>query len=272
MYTADWDDVLLPGKARRCWEGGRLRALLEGAETGSYDRGVARAMAWLSWGAYAEYAGEGGKAALHAAMGVEERFFVDVVGVQCSLLWIDGMEDVVVVFRGSVGLMPWVYNVGVVPRSWEGAGKVHSGFATAWRSVWKLLEPRLAGRRVWATGHSLGGALAVLSVGMLEGSEGYVFGAPMVGNEVYAAAYAENRCLWRCVLGADGVSRLPLPVKGVERFSYSHVGIEIPLQSGVVSRRDGALSMRELKVAFEGKRPPPVLSDHAVGNYLWALE
>ena len=110
-----------------------------------------------------------------------------------------------------------------------------------------------------------------MTAGAIEGAVAYTFGGPMVGNEVFAEAFPEARAVWRCVLGVDVVCRLPLPVKELERFRYSHVGLEVPLQSGVLSRRDGALSLTELREAFEGSKPPPMLSDHAVGNYLWAL-
>lgn len=271
MYDTSWDGVLLPGSVRREWSGGLLVDVLAACDGASYDRDLTRALAMLSWASYARFEW---KMELYEAMGVEERFFADVTGTQCSLLTPTGDGDVsVVVFRGTAGLMQWIYNVGVLPRSWEGGGKVHSGFATAWKSVWGLLAPRLerSGQRLF-TGHSLGGALATLSVGMLERSSGYVFGAPMVGNEAYSAGFPEERPLWRCVLGADAVSRLPLAVKEVERFRYSHVGLEVPLQSGVVSRREGALSLTELKEGFDAGTPPPLLSDHALGNYLWALK
>jgi triacylglycerol lipase len=93
---------------------------------------------------------------------------------------------------------------------WEGAGRVHAGFAAALRRF----ESFPAGR-VWFTGHSLGGALATLAHARAPGAGLVTFGAPRVGDREFAAAFPGRA--WRVVNNNDFVPRLPPP-------PYRHVG------------------------------------------------
>jgi hypothetical protein len=81
----------------------------------------------------------------------------------------------------------------------SGWGNVHGGFASAYRTVSRLLDERLAklprGTHVWVTGHSLGGALASLfSADLLARMESgdalrfdglVTFGSPRVGDTAF---------------------------------------------------------------------------------------
>jgi triacylglycerol lipase len=67
-------------------------------------------------------------------------------------------------------------------------GKIHTGFKDALDEVWPVLAPLLQsmlddGCRIWLTGHSLGGALAILANQRFKKTKGvYTFGAPRVGD------------------------------------------------------------------------------------------
>lgn len=78
-----------------------------------------------------------------------------------------GEEFLILSFRGTDHFRDWLYNIRVLPTAHE-MGEVHRGFDTALTQVWKgsilpVLREYAVGRRVWYTGHSLGGVLATLA-------------------------------------------------------------------------------------------------------------
>eukprot|EP00884_Botryococcus_braunii_P003299 jgi/Botrbrau1/12970/Bobra.154_2s0020.4 len=133
-----------------------------------------------------------------------------------------------------------------VAQSW-----VHSGFVTAYDSVkariMSLVDEVMdqkpeAEWTVYVTGHSLGGALATLSAFDFatrtpRGKKKprvvmYNYGAPRVGNKVFAEAYnQEVPDSWRVVNTKDVIPRVP------RLMGYSHVGRSIAL------KEDGSLEI-----------------------------
>lgn len=117
------------------------------------------------------------------------------------------------------------------------AGKIHKGFACAYRSVAdeimeqvRILRERKQ-RPVFLTGHSLGGALATIcSLDLwvkldISRREIFVstFGSPRVGNKDFARVYKEVVPLhWRIVVDPDMVAKLP-------NVGYAHVGKKVVL-------------------------------------------
>jgi len=83
--------------------------------------------------------------------------------------------------------------------SWHGA-KVHTGFGTAMESVIdqiiaELAHPDLSNKPIFVTGHSLGGALAILTAYRLKKQSHpvaacYPHAAPLVGDIAFSAKYA----------------------------------------------------------------------------------
>jgi predicted lipase len=76
--------------------------------------------------------------------------------------------------------------------------RFHQGFIAALGAIWDPVcaevEARLGNRLLWITGHSLGGALALLSSWlfmrkMIEVHQVYTFGAPMFGNAKAVEAF-----------------------------------------------------------------------------------
>ena len=97
-----------------------------------------------------------------------------------------------------------------------GAGhKVHKGFFKAFKAVQPkirkdLKRPDLEGLPLYITGHSLGGALAVVATYSLSNdSVGacYTFGGPRVGNQAFGQSIKTP--IYRVVNAADVVPRMP---------------------------------------------------------------
>jgi len=127
-------------------------------------------------------------------------------------------------------------------RQWSKA-QIHRGFASAYASIAPRLITKLQSllierrRPVFLTGHSLGGALAMICsfdvhtrLG-LPASEILVstFGAPRAANESFRSVYDSHiPTCWRVVVGPDVVAKLP-------KVGYKHVGKKVLLT------RDGEL-------------------------------
>lgn len=148
-----------------------------------------------------------------------------------------------------------------------GGGRIHRGFLEAYR----LVETRIAaaldkfrGLPVYITGHSLGGALAMVATRYLDSdSTGatYTYGCPRAADDVFYAGVKTP--VYRVVNAADGVPRVPfgygmvlllsliqlVPFKGVTRIArfirehfggYTHYGNLVFLSAADnVPGRDG---------------------------------
>ena len=153
----------------------------------------------------------------------------------------ESSDAIVVAFRGTQPnhAMDWFVDAGAIHRAWDhNEGKVHTGFYNALRKVWgvtlangEVLPKRLVNRgtkTIWITGHSLGGALAVLCaaqamfVSKIPVQGVYTFGQPRVGNKAFADAVSARlgSNLFRFVNHRDIVPRVPL--FSTEYCHYGH--------------------------------------------------
>jgi predicted lipase len=151
------------------------------------------------------------------------------------------VEDcVIIAFRGSSSVKDWILDAEFFRTTFrfleDLSGQVHTGFLTAFSSIHAELASNLKTRGlgnapIFVTGHSLGGALAILCALELS-REGYnlaqvvTFGQPRVGNKAFKAIYDARLGdkTFRVVNEEDIVARLPhLP-----SFTdlYWHVGSE----------------------------------------------
>jgi triacylglycerol lipase len=155
---------------------------------------------------------------------------------------------VFVSFRGTepLRLAQWVEDISYAPRSLLSnlPGSVHGGFASLFDdvkdSMWNAVDA-LSGdqaTRLFVTGHSLGGALAVLAAAELEFdlkrkksdvTAVYTYGQPRVGNPEFCAAYdaALKGVTFRYVNDLDIVPHVPsarLPEAPTLRLPTSAIG------------------------------------------------
>lgn len=143
-------------------------------------------------------------------------------------------RDLILAFRGTEppNLLNWATNLAFATVSADryipgGSGRIHAGFAEAFAVVWPTVEARVrdfaanGGSSIWITGHSLGGALALLvaaAIGSNHSGDGasrlaglYTCGQPRVGDKAFvdAAAARVGGRYFRIVHGNDIVPHLP---------------------------------------------------------------
>ncbi|MGI2172481.1 lipase family protein [Shewanella sp. MF05960] len=152
-------------------------------------------------------------------------------------------EEVGVFFRGTNVLSDWLINFNIKPKTTMINGKkifVHSGFLKALNqypknqevfNLFEILEKTLeefeaSKKDIVLAGHSLGGALAVLSAAKLQDkyqnkvSNVMTFGQPAVGFLGFKKSYLLDSKTIRVNSGLDIVTFLPGPF-------YKHVGRQI---------------------------------------------
>ncbi|HEV2853434.1 MAG TPA: lipase family protein [Thermoanaerobaculia bacterium] len=116
-------------------------------------------------------------------------------------------------FRGAIMDSVTDLKFGFVEIPDLGQGQVHGGFLASLDKVFgQIRNLPDSGRALWLTGHSLGGALAILAAarfpkGRIQGV--YTFGAPSVGDAAFGTALQEKVRPFRFVHGDDFVTRLP---------------------------------------------------------------
>ncbi|MDF1734578.1 MAG: lipase family protein [Minwuia sp.] len=134
---------------------------------------------------------------------------------------------IVLVFRGTQQVRDWLTNLNVTERapvlSRDGTsrlGEMHGGFHAAFMSVRDQINPILMKHKrlpLFITGHSLGGALAVIATWYCHGetlAACYTFGAPRVGDDALESRFRTP--IYRVVNGADPVPNVPPSSLGID--------------------------------------------------------
>ncbi|MEW6287654.1 MAG: lipase family protein [Chloroflexota bacterium] len=157
-------------------------------------------------------------------------------------------------------------------------GRVHKGFAEAYRSVEpQILDglKKVRGLPLYITGHSLGAALATIATQHLEGDPSwrdeiaacYTFGSPRVGDAEFDREFKSS--IYRVVNTTDIVTIIPLLSMG-----FIHIGDVRFLEPGMGSIRRGIPILRRmfffLMAAF--RLFGPLVGDHAIAEYRRKLE
>ena len=170
-----------------------------------------------------------------------ERHGLDVKAIErneTQVFVFRGPKVCIVAFRGTEQkLEDFITDVDFIQQeaTWgpaESLSKIHRGFRTALDAVWPdlLEELRDVQCPIWFTGHSLGGALAVLAGYRLHdcGTTGhtvagvYTFGQPRVANMTWVNGCSRelSQRIFRYVNSSDIVPLVP-PSSGLD---YQHVG------------------------------------------------
>jgi triacylglycerol lipase len=168
---------------------------------------------------------------------------------------LESENRLIVAFRGTSSPMDWVSDVMARQKKFvcvPDAGWTHRGISAVYESARDVVLSALSGlpegKPLYITGHSLGGALAVLCAidvaahSRFAHPRVYTFGAPRVGDPAFAKAFASKiACSHRVCNVYDAVPHLPPFLCKIPRhqkvYSYMHVKHAYPLefQNGSVS-------------------------------------
>ncbi|GLW17958.1 lipase family protein [Streptomyces kronopolitis] len=199
-----------------------------------------------------------------------------------------GHSMIITGFRGTepAELRDWLSDATTPP--WPGPGGkgyVHHGFAEALQAVWPQVgatvdEFRDNGQTVWFTGHSLGGALAMLAGARLHFEEPrltangvYTFGQPRTCDRQLSKEFntAFSDRMYRFVNNNDIVPQLPPEPTFHHVSALRYIDAKgaihhtMPLLSGMLDHARG-LTADALAPTSDGVR------DHLMDAYLHALE
>ncbi|WP_171161944.1 lipase family protein [Streptomyces sp. I05A-00742] len=199
-----------------------------------------------------------------------------------------GDHMIITAFRGTepAQIRDWLSDATTPP--WPGPGKtgyVHYGFGEALESVFPdvkktIAEFRTSGQTVWFTGHSLGGALAMLAGARLYLEEPRLradgvctFGQPRTCDRLLAAAYNKGfkQRMYRFVNNNDIVPQLP------PEPAYTHVDALRYIDSNGRIREStsflGGLADRAKGLTADAFAPASDgVRDHSMRRYIAALE
>jgi triacylglycerol lipase len=201
------------------------------------------------------------KAKFRAELGLEARL-LSVGNTQAYVATND--NHIVVAFRGTEsptsleGVKDWLLTDAVdlliVPEGRLGTdlaaagvgARFHQGFVNAIAAIWDPVheavdrEMKDAERPLWITGHSLGGALALLAAWlflrrMVPVHQIYTFGGPMIGNELAVTAFDREFTgkIFRYVNVPDPVPKLP--AVSLIANQYGHCQREVVLGAAGVT-------------------------------------
>lgn len=217
-------------------------------------------------------------------------------------------DHVVVAFRGTEaptsidGLKDWLLtdalNLLIVPEGRLGTdfiaagvgARFHKGFMDALAEIWEPVfemttaELKKSERPLWLTGHSLGGALALLAAWLFQRKfvsvhQVYTFGGPMIGNRDAVAAFDRELRgkIFRYVDPRDPIPQLPTMSLLANDYCHCETGMSLgdaptgsywsAMAAGVAG---GVLSGQGLDSAWNYVKER--VAAHAMTTYLTEME
>jgi len=218
---------------------------------------------------YRQYEHPDGEFAVPAGYQVDSAF----IAHSLNRVWepfgfiLESPEEIVVAFRGTSSTSDWLSDALASQVDYpyaKSAGKTHRGFTeiyqTARDQILTSLRGKNAGKALYITGHSLGGALAVLCAMDAASNTGfrspilYTYGAPRVGSPAFVASFSRRQIAYRRISNLyDAVTYLPPPTVRIPRtglvFEYRHIKPFVALE-------------------FRGRS---VASNHVIGSYFAEL-
>jgi triacylglycerol lipase len=186
-------------------------------------------------------------------------------------------DHLYVAFRGTeANPIDWSRNARFKPTASE-FGRIHSGFGSGVEEVWQGILDAIvgSGKPIVFTGHSLGGALAILGAFRADRASHtvaavYTYGQPRVGYRDFSRAFSERLKdrTYRAINHVDLVTRVPLLLQG-----YRHVGSRVYFDRGGVAHLGTnawrvALDDITYRVTHWGRiKEVAALSLHDIGAY-----
>ncbi len=189
-------------------------------------------------------------------------------------------ENVVVAFRGTHEDREWIEALAFGQAPWA-AGRAHKGCVRLVQNVWTnllaaLYDENADARRLWITGHSIGGTLALVAAAKLE-HEGFdVFNVTTFGSPAVLDSRAANsfRCkVYRVVNNEDVVAELAWPTL---LDTYVHAGERLLLTASgrvAAAHHSPGLARRidRAHAIGEGVHIAGAFVDHTIESYIEKL-
>lgn len=215
--------------------------------------------------------------------GLDCQFF-EVGDTQAITL--EGSNFIVLAFRGTESIEDIKTDARFRRRRFRDWGAVHRGFLEAFEELWlgepglrkSLVIDQVFGKRLFVTGHSLGGALAQICAAALcfelLPPIVYTFGSPRVGDWIFARAL--NRFvglkIYRHENNNDVVPRVPPAL-----FGYRHAGERFYLteRGQVIGSPHWWTVLKDRlwgRLRDFGKPGTDGTKDHGIARYCRALE
>ena len=266
------------------------------ARTSTHDRGNALAMARLSELAYVDPGEQRARAAAILDTPILEFESLDYAQTETGLFMLATADAIIVSFRGTTSEQNWLSNGQILLIPFRNTGRVHAGFQQALNQAMPDIQARLSawsgqGRTLWFTGHSLGGALALLAVANLRFpldptataprpvSGLYTFGQPRAGSQEFCATCDAGfgKFYFRYVNDQDIVTRVPPRVS-----LYWHAGQVRYIDAQGRIQDDPSWWHQFLDLVSAGKQTlqdlqsgtlqVAAIEDHRIANYIRLIE
>ena len=163
---------------------------------------------------------------VYKKLGYKKVFFLENDGAQGYVL--ENADEIVICFRGTEPdeFSDIKADLNALPDRGQSGGWVHNGFQEELNKIWndvrdisaKLCENNP--KKIYITGHSLGGAMATLAASRLKyvTSALYTFGSPRVGTKAFVKSF-DFVPHYRHVNNNDIVTKVPMAIMG-----YRHHG------------------------------------------------
>ena len=221
-----------------------------------------------------------------ANLQAEDEKFISVTGESknsAQAILVEHQDYFCLAFRGTDQLSDWLDNINVVTEK-ALFGEFHRGFLESFEDVWKELSPKYKElnskkeRRLFLTGHSLGGAVATVAAAKLIHEDipftaVYTFGQPRSMTTATAREFngkAKSK-FFRFQNNNDLVTRTPAWLMG-----YRHVGIYVHITEDMKLHREPVFWLRFLDSidgAVDDLRQIGIdgVKDHDMEEYLSAV-
>ena len=180
--------------------------------------------------------------------------------------------DIVVSFRGTYSVIDVATDLDAdLSKDGKLIGKVHDGFRKRLDILWPKIQPLLDNeKKLWLTGHSMGGAVAAILAVRFAREKGrkvesvFSFGQPRIGDILYVAGVSTP--LHRWVNHVDIVTKLPTPLMG-----YQHFGKEHYINRNGLYRPNIVNSVGRFIAQFFEQLSLEGISDHDIAKYRDAI-
>ena len=213
--------------------------------------------------------------------GFNKTEFFDIEGAQAYIFF--NAKDLIISCRGTQPseMNDIMADLEVFKSDSVTGTKIHQGFKEEVDKIYDLIEERverLAGHKIWCTGHSLGGAMATILAQRLEFAGGhdvdtlYTYGSPRAGGPKFRRWCDKNLNHQRFVNNNDVVPCVPTFLRWRHTGNCNYIkstGEVTNLGRWSSERiRDKGLSL--FKTIFKGRLD--LIADHNIDDYIFHLE